>query len=200
MRFGRKPFAELLALPRSNTPTAAFHRIQSSLASGGAREQPARWPDSAEHFLSMVVHRASEIFKNPGLAASYRLVAQDGARHFTAATLRGESSRGVKPTAVKSLKDFADDKATWIDPVSTNYRGYDVWELPQRSGHRRLADSPACSSNTMCAECSSAADYLHLFLEPKKLAFADRAHSSIRISAPPVARLISKEYARSRRS
>ena len=73
-----------------------------------------------------------EIFRNPNLAASYRADARRGTRRLLS---RSTSPRQIVAYSQANggyltLKDFADHASEWVEPVSTNYRGYDVWELP----------------------------------------------------------------------
>jgi gamma-glutamyltranspeptidase/glutathione hydrolase len=202
-RFGTKSFEELLA-PAIKYAEAGFPL--SPVIAGewrGAENGLRRWPDSAKTYLiDGRAPRAGEIFKNPRLAASYRLIAQGGASAY----YRGDIAREIVAWSEAnggqiSLKDFADDKATWIEPVSTNYRGYDVWELPPNGqGIAALQILNVLEQHDVRAMRFGSADYLHLFLEAKKLAFADRARHYFDpdFGTPPVARLISKEYARER--
>ena len=75
--------------------------------------------------------RDGEIFRNPRLAASYRAIAKDGPDAF----YRGPIAEAIAAASKQhggymTEKDLADHTSDWVDPVSTNYRGYDVWELP----------------------------------------------------------------------
>src|SRR6185503_8133313 len=75
--------------------------------------------------------KQGEIFRNPRLGATYRLLASGGRDAF----YRGEIARKIVDYSKRAgglfeLRDFADHTSTWVDPVSTNYRGYDVWEIP----------------------------------------------------------------------
>jgi gamma-glutamyltranspeptidase/glutathione hydrolase len=91
--------------------------------------------------------------------------------------------------------------STWVEPVSVNYRGYDVWELPPNGqGIAALQILNILERHDVAAMGFGSADYIHLFLEAKKLAFEDRA----RFYADPaymdvsVERLLSQEYAAER--
>jgi len=101
-----------------------------------------------------------------------------------------------------ALDDFADFDAQWIEPVSTNYHGYDVYELgAQTQGITALEMLNILEGYDLKSLGHNSAEYLHLMVEAKKLAFADR---DAYIADPdkariPVARLISKEYAADRR-
>src|SRR5213078_403217 len=79
------------------------------------------------------------------------------------------------PGGLFSARDFADHTSTWVEPVSTNYRGYDVWELPPNGqGIAVLQMLNLLEPYDLRAMGPSSAEYLHLFLEAKKLAYADR--------------------------
>ena len=96
------------------------------------------------------------------------------------------------------MKDFEDHTSTWVEPVSTNYRGYDVWELPPNGqGIAALEILNILEGYDIRSMGRHSADYLHLFIEAKKLAYADRAkfYADPAFNKLPVAQLISKEYA-----
>src|SRR5262249_20627625 len=101
-----------------------------------------------------------------------------------------------------TLADFADYDAQWIDPVSTNYRGFDVYELgAQTQGITALQMLNILEGFDLKGLSHNSAEYLHLLIEAKKLAFADRDAyiadpDKVRV---PVGQLISKEYAAERR-
>src|SRR5689334_15812318 len=100
-----------------------------------------------------------------------------------------------------SLKDLADHHSDWVEPVSTNYRGYDVWELPPNGqGIAALQILNLIEPHDVRKMGRGSADWYHLFLEAKKLAFADRAkfYADPDFAKLPVAELISKKYAASR--
>ena len=97
-----------------------------------------------------------------------------------------------------SLKDFAEHHSDWIDPVSTNYRGYDVWELPPNGqGIAALEMLNILEGFDVRAMGRNSPEYLHALIEAKKLAFADRArfYADTDFAKVPVAELISKPYA-----
>jgi gamma-glutamyltranspeptidase/glutathione hydrolase len=159
-----------------------------------------RWPDSAKTFL--MEGRApveGEIFRNPRLAASYRAIAEGGAEAF----YRGDIARQIVAFSQAnggyfSARDFADHKSEWVEPVSTNYRGYDIWELPPNGqGIAALEMLNLLEPHDVHSMGPGSAEYLHLFLEAKKLAYADRArfYADPAFEKLPVKELISKEYA-----
>ena len=202
-RFGSRPLADLLA-PAIKYAEEGF-AVTPVIAGEwrGAQKGLSRWPDSAKTYLiDDRPPRAGQVFSNHRLAQSYRLIAQDGEDAF----YRGPIARQIVDWSEKNgglitMKDFADHKSDWIDPVSTNYRGYDVWELPPNGqGIAALQMLNVLEQHDLRRMGFGSADYLHLFLEAKKLAFADRAwhYFDPDFGKPPVERLISKEYARQR--
>ena len=101
-----------------------------------------------------------------------------------------------------TLKDFADHTSTWVEPVSTNYRGYDVWEIPPPGqGIAALQMLNILEGYDLKKMGPASADYWHLFIEAKKLAYADRAkfYADPAFAKLPTAELISKPYAAKRR-
>ena len=117
------------------------------------------------------------MFRNPNLAASLRAIAEGGRDAF----YRGPIAEQIVATARRnggyfSKKDFEDHTSTWVDPVSTNYRGYDVWELPPNGqGIAVLQILNILEGYDLRSMGRHSPDYLHLFIEAKKLAYADRA-------------------------
>ena len=97
------------------------------------------------------------------------------------------------------LRDFADHKADWVEPISTNYRGYDVLEMPPSTqGFVALEMLNIMEGFDIAALGHNSADYLHVVSEAKRIAFADRgAFLADRDHMPKgvLQRLISKDYA-----
>jgi gamma-glutamyltranspeptidase/glutathione hydrolase len=101
-----------------------------------------------------------------------------------------------------SSEDLAAHRSEWVDPVSTNYRGYDVWELPPNSqGIAALQILNLLEGFDLKALRQDSPEYVHLFVEAKKLAFEDRAkyYADPEFAKIPLKSLISKEYAAERR-
>jgi gamma-glutamyltranspeptidase/glutathione hydrolase len=199
-RFGTKGLAELLK-PAIDYAEQGFP-VSEIIARGwqSSAKSLGEWPDSARTYL--IDGRApdvGEVFKNPDLARSYRLIAQQGRDAF----YKGEIASKIVAFSEKngghfSLKDFAEHRSDWIDPVSTNYRGYDVWELPPNGqGIAVLEMLNVLEAYDLKGMGPFSPDYLHLFVEAKKLAFADRAkfYTDPDFARLPVKELISKEYA-----
>lgn len=99
------------------------------------------------------------------------------------------------------MKDFEDHTSEWIDPVSVNYRGYDVWELPPNGqGIAALQMLNILENFDIGSMGFGSPEYIHLFIEAKKLAFEDRAkfYSDPEFNELPVEWLISKNYGKKR--
>jgi gamma-glutamyltranspeptidase/glutathione hydrolase len=139
-----------------------------------------------------------EVMKLPQMAASLRLIA----RHGRDAFYKGEIAKKIVAYSEThggyfSLADFVDHKDDWVEPVSTNYRGYDVWELPPNGqGIAALQMLNVLEHFDLKSLGHHSAEHLHLFIEAKKLAFADRAkfYADPAFGELPVKELISKEY------
>jgi len=142
--------------------------------------------------------KGGEVFKNPDLARTYRLLAKGGRD----ALYRGEIARRIAAYSQRAgglfaLRDFEDHTSTWVDPVSTTYRGYTVWEMPPNGqGIAVLEMLNVLDGFDLKSLGHNSAPYLHLFLEAKKLAYADRArfYADPEFAKVPVAQLTSKEY------
>ncbi len=204
-RFGSKSFAEIL---RSSIEYGRNGFPVTEIIAGywQAAEKPlAKYPDSASTFL--IDGRApgeGVVFRNPNLARSYELIANKGRDEF----YRGSIARRIVAYSRAndgyfSLRDFMDHTSTWVDPVSTTYRGFDVWELPPNGqGIAALQMLNVLEGYDIRSLGRHSPDYLHLFVEAKKLAFADRAkfYADPDFNRLPVAELISKRYAEQQRT
>ncbi len=140
-----------------------------------------------------------EIFKNPYLASTLKKIAEGGRDAFYKGEIAKTIDRYMKEAGgFLSYDDLAQHKSDWIDPVSTNYRGYDVWELPPNGqGIAALQMLNILEQYDIKSMGYGSAGYIHIFTEAKKLAFEDRAkfYADPDFNKIPVDRLISKEYA-----
>ena len=120
--------------------------------------------------------RAGEIFKNPRMAATLRRIADEGADVF----YRGEIAEKIVRCSERlgghfTLKDFAEHASDWVEPIAANYRGYDIYELPPATqGFVALEMLRLLEGFDLRTGGPQSADVLHLMIESKKLAFADR--------------------------
>ena len=145
-----------------------------------------------------------EIFKNPDLAATLEKIATAGRDAF----YKGDIARTVaaymkEQGGFLSYEDMAEHVSEWVEPVSTNYRGYDVWELPPNGqGIAALQILNVLEQFDIEGMGFGSSEYVHTFVEAKKLAFEDRAkyYADPGFNQIPVDWLISKEYAQKRRA
>ena len=123
------------------------------------------------------------MFKNPGLAKTYEAIARGGRDAF----YRGDIARQIVAFSEANggyftMRDFEDHSSVWVEPVSTNYRGYDVWEIPPNSsGILALMILNMMEDYDLPSLGHNSAEALHLFTETKKLVWADRNLSLIHI-------------------
>ncbi|AWL13062.1 Gamma-glutamyltransferase [Saliniradius amylolyticus] len=147
--------------------------------------------------------RKGEIFKNPDLAATLEKIATGGRDAF----YKGDIARIIadymeQQGGFLSYEDLASHTSEWVEPVSSNYRGYDVWELPPNGqGIAALQILNIMEGFDVAGMGFGSADYVHAFVEAKKLAFEDRAkfYADPDFNDIPVDWLISKDYAEKRR-
>ena len=144
-----------------------------------------------------------EVFVNRGFGSTLAKIARGGREAF----YKGEIAQTIgafmkKHSGFLSAQDLAEHKSDWIDPVSTSYRGYDVWELPPNGqGIAVLQMLNILEGYDIKSLGFGSTEYSHLFIEAKKLAFEDRAkyYADPAFSKIPVKQLISKKYAEERR-
>ncbi len=148
--------------------------------------------------------QAGEIFANPHLAASLELIAKGGRDAF----YKGAIARAIvadmkKRDGLLDERDFADHKADWVEPITTSYRGYDVYEMPPNTQGLTVLEMLNILEGFDVKSMGYNSDqYLHTLIEAKRIAFADRAAYDADPASVPAAvlkRLISKEYAAERR-
>lgn len=143
-----------------------------------------------------------QIFKNPGLAVTYEKIATGGRDVF----YKGDIARTIaaymqEQGGFLSYEDLANHSSEWVEPVSTNYKGYDVWELPPNGqGIAALQILNLLEQYDVEGMGFGSEQYIHTFVEAKKLAFEDRAkyYADPDFNAIPVDWLISKDYAQKR--
>lgn len=144
-----------------------------------------------------------QVFRNPDLANTYAAIARDGRDAFYKGAIAATLDRYARRAGLYLRKsDLAAHTSTWIEPVSVNYRGYDVHELPPNGqGIAVLQMLNLVEGYDLKALGHNSADYLHVLVEAKKLAFEDRAryYADPSFSETPVKWLLSKTYAGQRR-
>ena len=202
-RFGRLPMADVLA------PTIRYaregHPVHEVIAHYWERSVPvlSEWPGFAEQFtIDGRAPRIGETWRNPNLADTLEKIAAGGRDAF----YQGEIARTIDAyfrahDGFLRYEDLAAHAGNWVEPVSTNYRGFDVWELPPSGqGIAALQILNLLEPHDLASYGFGSPEHVHLFVEAKKLAFADRArwYADPAFHPAPVERLISKEYAAGR--
>jgi gamma-glutamyltranspeptidase/glutathione hydrolase len=203
-RYGKLPMAALLA------PAIRYAREGFPLSEviayywGRNAEFLEDYPGFAEIFMpGGKAPRKGEMFKNPFLADTYEKLAEGGRDVF----YRGEIAQAIADYMAEqggflSFEDLAEHRSEWVEPRSANYRGYDVWELPpQGQGIAALQILNVLEGYDLTAMGFGSPEYVHIFVEAKKLAFEDRArfYADMDFVDVPVDTLISKDYADRRR-
>ncbi|MFZ0062859.1 MAG: gamma-glutamyltransferase family protein, partial [Pyrinomonadaceae bacterium] len=148
--------------------------------------------------------RPGEIFRQPNLARTFRTLARGGRDAF----YKGEIARAIADYCEKnggyiSMADLAAQKSDWVEPISTNYRGYTVYEIPPNGqGLTALLTLNILEGFDLAALSAQPDRYYHTLIEATKLAFADRNRyiADPAFSKVPVGELLSKDYAAKRRA
>jgi gamma-glutamyltranspeptidase/glutathione hydrolase len=203
-RYGKLPISEVLApairyaregFPLSDVIAFYWGRNANSLKD---------YPGFAEVFMpGGKAPVKGEMFRNPRLADTYERLGKEGRDVFYA----GDMARAIADYMAENdgfltYEDMASHTSEWIEPVSANYRGYDVWELPPNGqGIAALQILNILEGYDIAAMGFASPEYVHTFVEAKKLAFEDRArfYADMDFYDVPVAKLISKQYADERR-
>ncbi|AKD54696.1 gamma-glutamyltransferase [Spirosoma radiotolerans] len=210
-RFGKLPMQNLLApsirYAREGVPVPQVIAYSWQVAAGrlAASEAIVQEFDNFRHtFLpDGKAPVEGQIFRNPDLAATYEKIAKGGRDVFYKGAVADAIDRYARRVGIYLRKaDLAAHQSTWIDPVSTNYRGYDVHELPPNGqGIAVLQMLNIIEGYDLKGMGHNSADYLHLLVEAKKLAFEDRAkyYADPDFAKPSINWLLTKDYAATRR-
>ena len=199
-KFGRLPLSALLepAIKYAEQGFPVTELIAFYLAAGA--KNLSKYEGFSEVYMPGGKPPAKgEIFRNPALASTYRQIATGGRDAF----YKGDIARTIadymkKQGGYLSYEDLATHTSTWVEPVSVNYRGYDIWELPPNGqGIAALQMLNILEQYDIASMGFGSAEYIHVFTEAKKLAFEDRAmyYADMDFAQVPVKQLISKEYA-----
>lgn len=203
-RYGRLPMADVLApaiaYARNGFPVSEVIAYYFGLSATTRQE----FPGFAETFMpDGKMPQKGEVFRNPRLASTYEAIAEGGREAF----YKGDIARKIDAYMTEQggllrYEDLAAHRSEWITPVSTNYRGWDVYELPPNGqGIAALQILNILEGYDIAAMGFGSAEYLHTLVEAKKLAYEDRAkfYADMDFVDVPVGSLISKEYADERR-
>jgi len=202
-KFGKLPFGDLLqpAIKYAEEGFPVTELIAYYLAAGA--RNLSKYEGFSDVFMPDGRTPAKgEIFKNKFLADTYRKIAKGGRDAF----YKGDIAKTIgdymkKQGGYLSYDDLASHTSEWVEPVSTTYRGFDVWELPPNGqGIAALQMLNILEQYDISKMGFGSAEYIHLFTEAKKLAFEDRAkyYADMDFAKIPVNTLISKEYAKDR--
>jgi gamma-glutamyltranspeptidase/glutathione hydrolase len=211
-RHGRLPWADLFApaidLAANGAPVTQTVAHQLSLSLAGFT-RPDRGIEEVENLKALwapdgVTPAEGEVFANPGLARSYRLIAEGGRDAF----YEGEIAEVIDAYCRRiggwlSKADLAAHRAEWVQPRSVNYRGVDVWALPPNSqGLSTLQMLNILECFDLAGMGFQTAASLHHQIEAKRLAFEDRARrfADPDFAQAPIDWLLSKSYAAERAS
>ena len=202
-RFGTRTMAENLA------PTIRYaregHPVHEVIASYWDRSVPrlGKWPGFTEQFtIDGRAPRTGETWRNPNLANTLQAIADGGRDAFyTGDIARVIGDYFAANDGFLAYEDMAAHTGNWVEPVSTSYRGVELWELPPSGqGIAALQILNLLEPYDLKSYGFGSPEHVHLFVEAKKLAFADRArwYADPAFHPAPVERLISKDYARER--
>ena len=207
-KFGSKPMSEILA-PAIDYAEKGFP-LTELIAWYMQRSIPyyksKGFPNIEDTYISQnggKLPNEGEIYKNPYLANTYRKIAQGGRDAFYKGDIAKTIGTFIKEQGgFLSAKDLAAHKSEWVEPVSVNYRGYDVWELPPNGqGIAALQMLQILEGFDFSNIEFGSVEHLHLFTEAKKLAFEDRAkyYADMDFFNVPVSALLAEDYANKRR-
>ncbi len=202
-RFGRLPWKDLFA------PAIYYaehgYTVPEIIHDYWAEEEPKLQKTSESRKVFLQDGKAPEVgahFSNPDLAKSLRLIAEQGRDAF----YKGEIARAIVSTSAAfggtmQLDDLADFSAEWVEPISIDYRGWKVYELPPNGqGMAALEMLNIISTFQPDAGGPQGTVELHKKIEAMKLAYADlyRYNADPRFAKVPVQGLLSKSYAAQR--
>ncbi|MDT8320232.1 MAG: gamma-glutamyltransferase [Xanthomonadales bacterium] len=199
-RFGKLPMAEILA------PVISYaregHPVHETIQHDWELcvTNLSAYPGFIEQMT--IDGRAPEVgeaWKNPNLANTLEQVAREGRDAF----YRGDLAHTIgaymqENSGFLAYEDLAAHQSEWVEPVSVKYRGYELWELPPNGqGIAALQMLNILELHDVSSMGFGSADYIHLFLEAKKLTYEDRArfYGDPGFGDVPVEELLSKEYA-----
>ena len=204
-KYGTMKLADLLR-PAIDTAENGFPVMEKAAEDWNAevkklKQTPAA---AANYLIDGRAPRPGEIFRQPNLARTFRTLAAGGRDAF----YKGEIAKAIADYCEKnggfiSLADLAAQKSEWVEPISTNYRGYTVYELPPNGqGLTALLALNILEGFDLKALSAQPDRYYHTLIEATKLAFADRNRyiADPAFAKVPVTELLSKDYAAKRRA
>lgn len=201
-RFGRLPMERVLA-PAIAYAEAGFPVSELIAYYWQRSESLKRYPGFADTFLrGGRAPRKGEIFRNPDLAKTLRLLSKEGRDAFYRGSIADTIDAFMREHGgYLSKADLEAHTSTWVEPVGYDYRGYTLWELPPNGQGLAALQILGMLEHYPIAEFGfGSVDHLHHFIEAKKLAFEDRAkfYADPEFNEIPVAGLVSRAYLRQR--
>ncbi|MBO0341001.1 gamma-glutamyltransferase [Flagellimonas profundi] len=204
-KFGRLSMEDILqpAIDYGNNGFPVSEVIAYEMASSyeGLKDQPGF---AQTYMPSGRPPVKGEVFVNQDLANTYKQIVQGGRDAFYKGSIaKTIDSYMKKHGGFLSYEDLASHTSNWVTPVSVNYRGYDVWELPPNGqGTAALQMLNILEGFDIGEMGFGSAEYLHVLTEAKKLAYEDRAkfYADPEFNKIPLETLLSKEYASQRRN
>ena len=203
-RFGRLGMAAVLAptirYAREGFPVTQLIALQWDAGARALKD----YPGFAETYLiEGRAPRKGEVFRNPRLADTLQRIATEGRDVFYKGDIGETIDTFMRQNGgFLSSRDLAEHQSEWVEPVRTNYRGCDIWELPPNGqGITAIQILNILEGYDLSSMGFGSKEHLHCFIEAKKLAFEDRAKfcADPDFNRIPVRELISKEYAAERR-
>ncbi len=206
-KFGRLPMKDVLApairYARDGFPVTQYIAYGWNLGVTQAKADKLPGAFLPTYAPGGQAPREGEIFKNPDLANTLSVIAAGGRDAFYKGEIADKIDAFMRANGGYLRKiDFEKHTSTWVDPVSVNYRGYDVYELPPNGqGIAALQMLNILEGYDLKSLGYNSPEALHLMIEAKKLAFEDRAkfYADPDFNKIPLAGLLSKEYAAQRR-
>ena len=204
-RFGALPLEAVLAPAIGHAEEGAPVPQTIAYYWRGNSRRLKDYPNFAEVFMpGGSAPGEGEVFRNPQLAGTLRRIAEGGRDAFYTGPVAEAIAAAVQELGgYLTVEDLASHQGEWVDPVSTTYRGHEVFELPPNGqGIAALQMLNVLEAYPLGEWGFGSPQHLHAFVEAKKLAFEDRArfYADPAMADVPVARLISKEYADERRA
>lgn len=214
-RFGRLPVAEILA-PAIDyaehgfgmTPLIAHYWALNFRRFDDAVRKSAPWLEEVDnarrtYLVGGRAPRAGEVFRNPDLAKTYRIIAEGGRAAFYDGPIAKTVDAYMKRIGGDlRATDFRTHRGTWVEPVTAAYRGYVVAEMPPNTqGLAALQMLQMLEGFDLARRGPGSAEGIHLIVEAKRLAFEDRArfYADPSMAEVPTAHLVSSDYATARR-
>jgi gamma-glutamyltranspeptidase/glutathione hydrolase len=199
-QFGRLKMADVLEpaihLAESGFPVAP---ITAHFWAAGGERQLANALNGRELTIDGRTPRAGEVFRNPGLAKTLKVVAEQGKEGFYFGEIAHAIAAVVKQAGgCLEEGDLAAHQSTWEEPISTTYRGYRLWECPPNGqGLAALLALNILEQTEAHKLAPLSAERLHLEIEAMRLAFADTRWfvADPQTNPAPLKELLSKDYA-----